>query len=117
MKLRTPIIASLLALLSSLITAKVHVVTVGQYSFTFTPAELSGVAVGDDVEFQFPGSTYTVVRADYDYPARPGVDAFTRSEAYNGSVWSGAVDGLTDYNVRLNSSHSLASHGRKEDPD
>ena len=33
--------------------AETHTITVGHYAFTFTSSSLSGVAVGDSIEFQF----------------------------------------------------------------
>lgn len=79
--------------------AKTHTITVGHYAFTFTPSTLSGVAVGDSVEFQFPGEQYSVVRAAYSSPCRRGVDTGSTSGGEDQAVWSGGVGGLTDENV------------------
>ena len=83
------------------ILAKTHTITVGHYAFTFTPSSISSVAVGDFVEFQFPGEQYSVVRAAYSSPCRRGVDTGSTSGGEDQAVWSGGVGGLTDDNVGL----------------
>lgn len=51
--------------------AKVHLVKVGAGGFKFEPAELTDVAVGDIVSFEFYPPDHSVARADFNSPCMP----------------------------------------------
>ncbi|KAF2033459.1 hypothetical protein EK21DRAFT_58446 [Setomelanomma holmii] len=87
---------------------QVHVIKAGAGGFKFEPQQITNVAVGDIVSFEFYPPDHSVARAEFGSPCVP----YEYSHRDKPGFWSGTqlVDTIADvttYNVTINSTEPL----------